>query len=174
MINMLPRFLREIKEYALIFSSVENELYDCSQKLDEMEKENFVSTAEKKGLTFWESLFHLPSTGTLEERRIRVLARRNVKKEVTMEWLEQKLNQVAEKGTWKTDVDGYTLKLKLTPTVYSARDTIIKAIRQEIPARLVLVVSEYLNLWEEAKEESWKNEKNKTWYQEKYFEGGTI
>lgn len=144
LIEYMPPFLKENREFNEIFNTEDIELRKLLTKIDEMTKEAIVQTAEGYGLNRYEKIYNITDiANTMEGRRANILFKMNYKVPYTLKWLINTLNIAIGAGNYRVDIDydNYILNIKVLAIYKNIANDLEKSLRKEIPANLVLKVN---------------------------------
>ena len=139
----LPKFMGEIKEFQELDQVVSLEIDKIRDKLEQLQANQFIESANDEGLRRYEQILGLSSASDLETRRFNILNKYNSTIPFTLRWLTNMLNTTLGKGNFLLDMDYrcYTL----TISVVSLKEYIIPMIyndlRKKIPCNLVLSIT---------------------------------
>lgn len=143
LIEYMPLFLKEVREFKEIFKTEDIELENIKLKIDEIVREATVQTAESYGLERYEKIYGITDIAeSIEGRRANILLKMNYKAPYTLKWLINTLNISVGEGNYTIDMDYANYKLTISVlALYKnmAKDLEI-LLRKEIPANLVLKV----------------------------------
>lgn len=94
LIEYMPPFLKNIREYNKIFEAEDIELEKIREQVNLMLTEKIVNLATSFGLDRYEKIYNIKSTpdATVETRRINILMKMNCKIPYTYSWLIELLN----------------------------------------------------------------------------------
>lgn len=144
LIEYMPTFLKEVREFKQIFNVGDQELEKLATKLEQLSKEVIVKTAESYGLERYEKIYGITDTAdTVEGRRTNILFKMNYKVPYTLKWLINTLNTAIGEGDYRVDMDyeNYTLTINVLAIYKNLAKDLEKSLRKEIPANLVLKVN---------------------------------
>lgn len=115
LLNYLPPVLREVMEMRAINEANEPEIALAWDALDMVLANQFLETADARGVAVWEKeLKILPKdTDTLELRKARIKAMWNLKTPYTMPWLKQWMAGVFGADRYAVGMEDYTLLVQL-------------------------------------------------------------
>lgn len=144
LIEYMPIFLKEVREFIKIFDAEDIEITSLKQKIDTITKEVAISTAEDYGLNRYEKIYNIENNVTdIEERRFNILSKINSTNCFTYNWLIHRLNDLVgeENYTIKLDYDNYILTIEVLWIYKSIADTLRESLRKQLPANLEINVN---------------------------------
>ena len=111
LINYLPPFIQEFREIASMMETEQFEIDHLNSETQNALADQFILELTEKGIKRWESMLGISpkDTDTLNERRFRILAKRNQNTPYTLRKLERVLTNLC-------GVDGYFIEV--TPSNY--------------------------------------------------------
>ena len=144
-----PRIYKNILETDnLVFT--ENELFDETNTLTtEVEDNQFVLTANSKGLTIYERMLNIianPLTDTIQFRRERLINRLSSLPPFTLRELKGRLNNLLGSNNYDIEViyDNYELKLDMRIGVYGKLDEVLKTLISIVPVNMQIITTNNL------------------------------
>lgn len=143
LIEYLPEFLREMREFKELFTIEDIELEKLSKAIEDTTKETIVNTAESYGLERYEKIYRITDIAeTIEGRRTNILFKMNSKAPYTFQWLINTLNVAIGEGNYSIEMDyeNYKLTINVLAIYKNIAKDLEKSLRKEIPANLVLKV----------------------------------
>ena len=139
----LPEFISEVKEFKELDKTVSVEIDRIREKLEQLQANQFVESANDEGLRRYEQMLDLSSNNDLETRRFNILNKYNSTIPFTLRWLTNMLNITLGKGNFLLDMD--YKRYVLTISVVASKEHLIPMIyddlRKKIPCNLVLNVT---------------------------------
>ena len=146
-----PPFFHEYQELMQIAISQDIELQECLKVMESIHHNNYAYTADIVGLARFEKLLGIivPENATLEDRRIAIIARLNVRMPYTKRVLKRFLDNLV--GT-----DGYTMSIdyanhKVTIKIELKRRNQVNAVnellRKVLPANMLYDLQIRFNQW---------------------------
>lgn len=144
LIEYLPDFLQEIREFKEIFKAEDVEIEKLLSAVDSLTKEVIVNTAESYGLEKYEKIYGITDIAeTIEGRRTNILFKMNNKVPYTLQWLISTLNVAIGEDNYNInlDYDNYKLTINVLAIYKNIAQDLEKSLRKEIPANLVLKVN---------------------------------
>ena len=147
LINYLPNFLQEIKEYKEITDVEEQELEGIKEINNSLPSEISIETATEVGLERYEKILGLKKNTnlSLEDRRFLVKNKFLNRAPFTVNWLSNKLKTLCGKDNYSINVDYEVLSLEVQIGYMfeEATEELRKDLKNIIPANLNLQV----NFW---------------------------
>lgn len=120
LINYLPEFLQNIKEYKEIMKSEDNEVTQLKNMIDNSKKEVTIEEATEKGISRFEKILNITNTGNLnlEERRFIIKNKFLNRAPFTHRWLDNKLKNLCGIGNYNIIIDYKNLTLNVEIRVF--------------------------------------------------------
>lgn len=143
-LQYLPEYLQEIREYKEICSTEDIELEQLENKIEEVIKEVNVQTASDYGLSRYEKIFNIVNTTTdIDERRFKVRSKLINQLPFNMKWLENKLKNLVGDGNYKITLDAekYTITVQISHIFPDIVDVMTNDLREQLSANLVIIVN---------------------------------
>lgn len=143
LIEHLPPFLQDVREFNKIFEAEDFELENIKKQIEKVLKEVIVKEAESYGLEKYEKIYNITNIAeTVEARRINVLFKMNNRTPYTLKWLINTLNEVIGKDNYKIDINNnnYIVKIGINYTYKNSAKELNKDLKQQLPANLVVTV----------------------------------
>lgn len=141
MIDYLPLFLRDIREYIRITEIEQPEFEEGWAQAEYALQEAFLMTATDYGLSRWEGMMGVTPKGTetIEERRFRILSLLASDTPYTYRQLEKLLTSLCGKGGYEIELDhnNYSILVKVALTSRSSYEAVIELLAKIIPANLI-------------------------------------
>ncbi len=144
LINHLPPFLREIKDYKEICDTEEIELKNLETKIEEIIREVSVETASSYGLDRYEKILNvIKTTENVEERRFKIRSKLTNQLPFNMKWLDNKLKSLVGKGNYKITLDAekYTITVQISHVFPDIATVVKNDLSQQLPANLIIIVN---------------------------------
>lgn len=146
LIEYLPEFLRDIREYdAILTLAVQPKVIDLFKGTEGAMNEQFIDTASEYGVARWERMLGIvPKSGqTLEDRKFTIKTRINEQPPYTMRAFKQKLEGLCGKNGYsvEVDVDKFILKVRIALTSRNAYDDVCELVERIAPMNLILDIS---------------------------------
>ena len=139
----LPEFVSSIKEFQELDQTVSVEIDELRNKLQQLQDNQFIESANEEGLRRYEQILGLSSASDLETRRFNILNKYNSTIPFTVKWLTNMLNTTLGNGNFLLDMDfrGYTLNISVAKQKEQFIETLRTDLRKKIPANLVLKIN---------------------------------
>ena len=168
LIDYLPPFLRDVREYKEIMSRGEQEEISVLwEAADGVLADQFVNTATLNGVKRWESILGIKPKGTdsLDDRKFRILSRLNEQLPYTLLVLRNMLQALCGGGGFSAEVQAetYTLTVKVALVAKSNIDDVGNLLRKVVPANMVIFLELKYNTWALVKSFTWRDIGAKTW-----------
>lgn len=144
LIEYLPEFLQEIREFKELFNAADVELEKLLEAVNSIEKEAIVDTAESYGLDRYEKIYNIKKTSDdVDVRRFNILSKINNRVPFTLKWLDNKLKQLAGEGNYVINVDynNYKVMISIVYLFGDIADTLKKELRSLLPANMIIQIS---------------------------------
>lgn len=144
LIKLLPSFLREIKEYKEIFSSIEEEFNAFRIQMDKALQESSVETATDYGLDRYEKMLNIAnSSNDVIERRFKIKSKLINQLPFNKKWLDNKLKSLVGEGNYiiKIDESNYEVTVQVSYIFPNVVKELSESLRNELPANLVVNVN---------------------------------
>lgn len=148
LIEYMPPFLKNVREFNKIFDAEDIELEDLNYNLKKMLTEVIVKTADSYGLDRYENIYNISNTSNnIEIRRINILNKINDILPFTLKWLYNKLEEALGEGNYHIDVDynNYSIKITILGLSMEIADIYRENLRQQLPANMVIVFDLQIN-----------------------------
>lgn len=139
----LPDFIGNIKEFQEIDSVLTPELDQLNHTIQQVQQNQFIETANHKGLSYYERMLKIRPDKDIEIRRFNILTKFNSTIPFTIRWLQNSLNSTIGKESYLLYLDhtNYTL----TISIIKHKEHLISHLRQELedkfPAHLILIIN---------------------------------
>lgn len=145
LIDYLPEFLREIREYkAILTDAVQPEVEELFQAIENAQNNQFIETADEYGVARWEKILGIvpQSTYSLDNRKFTILTRMNEQLPYTMTSLKHRLESLCGKDGYSVELDApnYTLKVGVALTARSSFKDVQSMLEKVVPANMVLAL----------------------------------
>lgn len=145
LIGYLPPILRDKVHYIEICKAKNSEHELIFTSLDNILKDQFLSTLTINGVKRWEKIMKITprASETLEDRRFRIQNRFLNKVPYTMTTLKNTLNTLCGENGYKISYDEntYTLTIRLELSVKNQMDEVIRNLKHMIPTNIVQDIS---------------------------------
>lgn len=143
-LQYLPEYLQEIREYKEICSTEDIELEQLENKIEEVIKEVNVQTASDYGLSRYEKIFNIVNTTTdIDERRFKVRSKLINQLPFNMKWLDSKLKSLVGAENYKINLDSenYQITIQISHIFPDIATVMNNDLRQQLPANLIITVN---------------------------------
>lgn len=143
LIESLPHFLQEIREYKEILNTDEVEINKLKEQINKLLQEVIVQTANKYGLDRYEKIYNIKEIATtIEARRTNILLKMNNRTPFTLKWLDNKLKQLVGEGNYTIELDNdkYKLTIRLIYVYNDLINLLEKELRSQLPANLEISI----------------------------------
>ena len=139
----LPEFISNIREFQELDKTISQEVDDLRNKLEQLQDNQFIETANEKGLRKYEQLLNLNSTNDIELRRFNILNKYNSTIPFSIMWLRNTLNTTIGRGDFLMELDNskYVLTIGVVKNKEHLIDSLKKDLRKKIPANMVLNIN---------------------------------
>lgn len=139
LIDYLPPFLAEYREYKRLMSTIQDEEDGIVQNVDDALNDTFIELATEKGIERWENMLSIiPSpTATLEERRAAIKFKLNITLPYTLKALRKMLDDLLGPDQYymaMTDVYELTVLIELSSAYM--QETVASMLRKVVPANI--------------------------------------
>lgn len=143
LIENLPSFLQDFKEYKEICSKEDIELDKLKSEIEKILHETIVGEAKSYGLDRYEKIYGLENaSNSISTRRFNILSKMNNRIPFTIKWLDNKLRQLIGENNYKIEVDynNYKITIRLTYAFNNVIDLLQKELREQLPANLEISI----------------------------------
>ena len=139
----LPEFIGGIKEFQEIDKTYSLELDELREKLQQLQDNQFIESANSEGLSRYEKMLSIPYAEDVATRRFNILNKYNSTIPFTTAWLTNILNATIGRGEFLIDLDysTYTLTISVLASKEHLIETLYKDLRKKIPCNLVLNIT---------------------------------
>ena len=137
----LPVFLRNVREYRALAAVFDPVIKDLQEQFAAFSEKLQPSSAEGEILARLEKMTSLPSAGTLEQRRFRLLSRLGSLRPYTEEQLRRQLAVAfGREDCFVIDIDkeAFTAAVEVDPDGESVLAAMTGELRRMIPANMIL------------------------------------
>lgn len=139
LIEYIPPFLKDVREYNRIFNAEDIELKKLDENLKSLLIEVIVKTAKSYGLDRYEKIYNINnSTNNINARRAMILTKINSRVPFTYKWLyNQLLENFGEDGfEINIDYDKYQLEIVIKGLQSEVADILIENFYEKLPANM--------------------------------------
>ena len=156
LIEYLPEFLRNVREYkAILTDGVEPEIVVLFRAIEDALNNQFIQDADEYGVQRWENILGITykSDYTLDERKFAILTKINEQLPYTTRSMEKRLESLCGKDNYSVNVDvnNFTVNIGVALTARNSYNDVYAMLEEVVPANMVINL--YLIY-----------EQNKNWY----------
>jgi len=139
----LPEFISEIKEFQELDKVCSVEIDELREKLLQLQNNQFIETANDKGLRKYEQMLNIAYVEDEAVRRFNILNKYNSTIPFTLTWLTNMLNITLGEGNFLLDMNykEYTLTISVLASKEQHIQALYKDLRKKIPCNLVLNIT---------------------------------
>ena len=146
LINYLPIFLRNIKEYkAILTDAVQPEMVELFGAIDNAMNDQFIQDATEYGVSRWEKMLNIipKATYSLDDRKFTILAKMNEQLPYTMTSLEKRMDSLCGKDGYSLNLDAnnFTLTVKVALGAKNNYKDVCDMLEEIVPANMILDIS---------------------------------
>ena len=167
LIEYLPPFLAEYKEFQEIMRVVQVEIDDIRRSTQSNYDNQFISLLNENGCKRYEEMFDILVTdnATLEDRRFAILTKMQSQIPYTRLNLIKKLDLLCGKGNYDLSIDEKNYKITVLIELISKRQqkVVEELLYREVPANMIINVDLRYNQWYKVKNKTWGDVTNSTW-----------
>nr|DAE76057.1 MAG TPA: tail protein [Caudoviricetes sp.] len=143
LINYLPEFLREIREYSQIMNITGYEIEQAERSRRSVLENTFIDDLNELGIERWEKMLNLhpKDTETKADRIFRIKSYMTGDRPYTLIALTKQLEQLcggSERVSVKLVADKYTLKAEVSLKAKNQMGEVTKVIRKMLPCNMLL------------------------------------
>ena len=168
MLQLIPEYLRDIKDYNALYTAFEVYMLDVGQEIQRMRLRVFYDDLDETGCEMWERVMGLTvfDGATLEERIANIKATAANDPPYTDETLEQKLIFLCgEDGyTITKDYGNYYIEIRLALENKHYLKVVTEMVERILPCNLSRVISLLYNTWEMVADYTWADVAELTWH----------
>lgn len=149
LIEYLPNFMQDIKEFKELFSAEDIEMEQLKVAIEKIFSEIIVKTAEGYGLDRYEKIYQINAeSDLLEARRLKILLKINDKVPYSYKWLVNTLDTVLGKENYKVAIDyaNYNMKIEILLNYSELAEILKKDLIKHIPANMELDYRLFTNM----------------------------
>ncbi len=139
LIEYIPPFLKEVREYNRIFNAEDIELRNLDMELKSLVTEVIVKTAKSYGLDRYEKIYNINNTSnSINARRAMILTKINSRVPFTYKWLYNQLLENFGENGFKINLDysNYYLEIVLYSISSEVTDILIQNLYEKLPANI--------------------------------------
>ena len=138
--NYLPPVLQDVRELQQITAAENPELNQLDQCIDDALADAYLNDMTLNGIKRWESMLHITSAGTLDDRRKAIILRLNEMLPYTIRRLRQMLASICGDDGYSVAVDGYTLTVRLPALSYHVAWAVYDTLARVVPANMQNII----------------------------------
>lgn len=143
LIDYLPPFLQEYREYKRLFNVLQDEISEnpkaILKKVESAETNTFIALAGIDGIEHYEKMFKIipNAQATLEDRRMTILAKLNASLPYTYKILQATLDNLLGAEQYRMEMtDVYELTIWIAKSSYFQRATVKELLDKILPANI--------------------------------------
>ena len=140
LIEYLPNFMQDIKEFKELFSAEDIEIEQLKIAIEKIFSEIIVKTAEGYGLDRYEKIYQINAeSDLLEARRLKILLKINDKVPYSYKWLVNTLDTILGENNYKINIDyaNYKIVISIVYLFGDIANILKRDLREQLPANLV-------------------------------------
>ena len=143
LIEYLPEFLRDVREYkAILTDAVQPEMVELFQAIENALNDQFIADATEYGVSRWEQMLKIvpKATHSLEDRKFTILTRVNDQLPYTMTSLKKRLENLCGKNEYSVELDAqnFTLKVRVALTARNNYKDVEDMLEKIVPANMII------------------------------------
>lgn len=144
-LSYLPEFIKEFREFQRLAEAENPELLFVWENLENVLKDQFVTTSTENGVKRWENILKIIPKGseTLDERKFRLLTRLNEKLPFTHKILDRQLASLCGEEGYILEVlnEEFTVVVKVELIAKSNLEDIRRLLERILPANMIFELS---------------------------------
>lgn len=143
LIDYLPPFIAEYREYRRLFAALQEEDDSILGKISDSLNDTYVDLATLKGIERWENMLSIvpDSEATLEERRAAIRFRMNITLPYTLKALRKMLDDLVGPGNYYCEMTGeFELTVMVDVASSYMRNAVNTMLAKIIPANIGLTI----------------------------------
>lgn len=145
LIDYLPEFLRNIREYkAILTDAVQPEMVEFFNAIENALNDQFIPDATENGVSRWEKMLKIvpKATDSLDDRKFTILTKMNEQIPYTMPSLKQRLDALCGKGGYSVELDAnkFILKVRIALTAQNNYKDVCVMLEGIVPLNMVIDV----------------------------------
>lgn len=144
LIEYLPNFMQDIKEFKELFSAEDIEIEQLKIAIKKIFSEIIVKTAESYGLDRYEKIYNIQNNTTdIPVRRYMILSKINNKLPYTENWLKNKLNNTIGEDNYTINIDynNYSVKIEIMALYKDIALLLNMDLKEQLSANMQLTVN---------------------------------
>lgn len=146
LIEYIPLFLQNVREYQLIFNVEDEEIENLKNQIENILQEVIVKTAKGYGLERYEKIYNIQSSTTdISTRRFTILSKINNRLPYSLNWLKNKLNNTIGESNYEIEVENkqYRIIIRIVANLEEFATTLKEELREQLSANLEITVILY-------------------------------
>ena len=146
LIEYLPEFLRDVKEYqAILTMAVQPEMADLWEAEENAMNNQSIADATEDGVSRWEKVLGITpkATDDLDVRKFSILTRINEQLPFTLTTLQERLKSLCGEDGYDVNLDAksYVLTVRVALAAESSFDAVASLLKRVVPANLIVDLS---------------------------------
>ena len=146
LIDYLPKFLRNIREYkAILTEAVQPEVVELFNAVENAMNDQFITDATENGISRWEKMLKIvpKANPTLDDRKFTILTKMSERLPYTMASLEKRLEALCGENGYSVelDSDNFLLIVRIALSAQNAFKDVCEMLEKVVPANMVINVS---------------------------------
>jgi len=147
LIEYMPLFLKEVREFNEIFDVEDIELDVLKLAIEKLLKEIIVKTADGYGLERYERIYGISNVAeSIEARRVNILFKMNNRIPYSFSWLVNMLDEMIGRENYviNLEYENYRLMINVLDYYKDIAKELEIVLRRQLPANMVLKVTIFL------------------------------
>lgn len=145
LIDYLPEFLRNIREYkAILTDAVQPEMVKFFQAIEDAMNDQFIPDATENGVSRWEKMLKIipKATHSLDDRKFTILTKMNEQIPYTMTSLKMRLEALCGKDGYSVELDAnnFILKVRIALTAQNNYKDVCVMLEEIVPLNITIDV----------------------------------
>lgn len=140
LIDYLPIGFTEILEFKALFNAEEPELANFLGKIENIDSDQFISTATEEGIARYEKMLNITPKGSepLNIRRFKILTRFNEQLPYTVRTLEERLEVLCGKNGYMLEFfpSSYAVRIRIALASKTYFDAVYTMLKRIVPANI--------------------------------------
>lgn len=147
LIEYLPYFLRNYKQFKYIFNVEDIELNKLFKLTETVKDRSFVNFADETGIKRFEKMLNITplKNDSLNQRRIRILTKINDEIPYTMNAVKRKLDSIIGEDNYEISVKDFNFKVTVAVSEPNLIETLEDYFKGVLPANMLLNVKFDMN-----------------------------
>lgn len=143
LIEYLPEFLREVREYKAIFNdAVQPEVVELFQAIEDGLNDQFIQDATENGVLRWEKMLKIipKATENLDDRKFTILTKVNEQLPYTLKSLKKRLEVLCGENGYSVEVNTneFIVKVRIALAARSNCKDVEDMLEKVIPANMII------------------------------------